>query len=86
MRLIAISAVLLAFAQQVCTLPVEPDKASALDVTLSQVSDTGIKAVIKNTGGEEVTFVHLNFFRDSAPVKKVSIYQNGTVAGPVDVS
>lgn len=86
MRLIAISAVLLAFAQHVCTLPVEPDKASALDVTLSQVSDTGIKAVIKNTGGEEVTFVHLNFFRDSAPVKKVSIYQNGTVVGPVDVS
>jgi hypothetical protein len=25
-----------------------------------------------------VTFVHLNFFRDNAPVKKVAVYQNST--------
>jgi hypothetical protein len=24
-----------------------------------------------------VTFVHLNFFRDAAPVKKVSLFRNG---------
>jgi deuterolysin len=58
-------------------LPVEAEQASGLDVTLSQVSDTRIKAVVKNTGNEDVTFVHLNFFRDSAPVKKVAVYKDG---------
>jgi deuterolysin len=41
------------------------------------VDNTRIKAVVTNTGHDDVTFVHLNFFRDSAPVKKVTIYQNG---------
>ncbi|KAF7591588.1 hypothetical protein BBP40_001336 [Aspergillus hancockii] len=49
-----------------------------LDVTLSQVNNTRIKAVVKNVGKEEVTFVHLNFFGDAAPVKKVAVYRNNT--------
>lgn len=57
--------------------PFRPGEPS-LDVTLSQASNTLIKAKITNNGKEDVTFVHLNFFRDTAPVKKVDIYQNGT--------
>ncbi|KAF5865996.1 hypothetical protein ETB97_001574 [Aspergillus alliaceus] len=49
---------------------------SGLDVTLSQVNNTRIKAVVKNVGKEEVTFSHLNFFGDAAPVKKVAVFRN----------
>ncbi|KAL4779452.1 Deuterolysin metalloprotease family-domain-containing protein [Aspergillus varians] len=48
----------------------------ALHVALSQVDNTRLKAVVQNTGSEEVTFVHLNFFQDVSPVKKVSIFRN----------
>ncbi|KAB8231396.1 Deuterolysin metalloprotease family-domain-containing protein [Aspergillus alliaceus] len=51
---------------------------SGLDVTLSQVNNTRIKAVVKNVGKEEVTFSHLNFFGDAAPVKKVAVFRNDT--------
>lgn len=76
MKLVALSTALLALAHNAYALPVETDEASALDVTLSRVSDTRIKAVVKNTGKEDVTFVHLNFFRDNAPVKKVEVLKN----------
>ncbi|KAJ5873730.1 uncharacterized protein N7529_002160 [Penicillium soppii] len=76
MRFAAISTALLALAQQACALPLEVEENSALDITLSHVSDTRIKAVVKNSGSEDVTFVHLNFFRDSAPVKKVDVFKN----------
>lgn len=78
MRLAALSATLLALAQHAYALPLEADGGAGLDITLSRVSDTRIKAVVKNTGKEDVTFVHLNFFRDSAPVKKVNVFKNGT--------
>ncbi|GIK03013.1 hypothetical protein Aspvir_007079 [Aspergillus viridinutans] len=55
-----------------------PANAPTLDVTLTQVDNTRIKATVKNTGSEEVTFVHLNFFQDAAPVKKVSLFRNAT--------
>ncbi|KAJ5200848.1 Peptidase M35 deuterolysin [Penicillium cf. griseofulvum] len=74
MRFAALSTTLLALA--VNALPVDTDDTSALDITLSRVSDTRIKAVVKNSGNEDVTFVHLNFFRDSAPVKKVNVFKN----------
>lgn len=77
MRFTVFSVAMLGLAQHACALPVEAEQASGLDVTLSQVSDTRIKAVVKNTGNEDVTFVHLNFFRDSAPVKKVAVYKDG---------
>lgn len=83
MRFTVFSAAVLAFAHQACALPFEGEHASGLDVTLSQVSDTRIKAVVKNTGTEDVTFVHLNFFRDSAPVKKVAVYKDGITYFPV---
>lgn len=50
---------------------------ASLNITLSQTGNTRIKAVVENTSPEDITFVHLNFFGDSAPVKKVSIYRNG---------
>ncbi|KAJ5762589.1 uncharacterized protein N7511_005971 [Penicillium nucicola] len=76
MRFATLSAALLGLAQYGHSLPVEADGASVLDVALTRVSDTRIKAVVKNSGKEDVTFVHLNFFRDSAPVKKVDVFQN----------
>ncbi|KAJ5535530.1 hypothetical protein N7527_001784 [Penicillium freii] len=76
MRFAALSTVLLALAQHVHTLPVETDETSTLDITLTHVTDTRIKAVVKNSGSENVTFVHLNFFRDTAPVKKVNVFKN----------
>lgn len=77
MRFAALSTVLLGLSQHVHALPVETDETSALDITLSRVADTRIKAVVKNSGSEDVTFVHLNFFRDAAPVKKVNVFKNG---------
>lgn len=50
---------------------------SSLDITLSQVSNTLVKAVVQNTGSDELSFVHLNFFKDDAPVKKVAVYRDG---------
>lgn len=79
MRLTALSAAILALTQHVYALPGQFHQTPGLDVTLSQVNDTRIKAVVKNTGNQDVTFVHLNFFRDSAPVKKVAIYQDGMI-------
>ncbi|KAH2368980.1 hypothetical protein KXW83_006457 [Aspergillus fumigatus] len=55
-----------------------PANTPTLDVTLTQVDNTRIKATVKNTGNEKVTFVHLNFFQDAAPVKKVSLFRNAT--------
>ncbi|PWY88848.1 neutral protease 2-like protein mep20 [Aspergillus sclerotioniger CBS 115572] len=51
---------------------------TSLDVILSQVSNTHIKAEVKNTGNEDLTIVHLNFFGDTAPIKKVSVFHNET--------
>lgn len=86
MRFAALSTVLLALAQHVHTLPVETDETSTLDITLSRLTDTRIKAVVKNSGNEDVTFVHLNFFRDTAPVKKVNVFKNGIQNFPRSLS
>ncbi|KAJ5638255.1 hypothetical protein N7490_008134 [Penicillium lividum] len=78
MHLTRFFSTVLILAHHVWTLPTEHNKQSVLDVTLTQVDNTRIKAVVKNVGQEKVTFMHLNFFRDSAPVKKVTVYQNNT--------
>ncbi|KAL2852091.1 Deuterolysin metalloprotease family-domain-containing protein [Aspergillus pseudoustus] len=76
MRLITPIA-LLALMQGISASPVDVKlNAPGLHVTLEQVDNTRIKAVVKNTGSEEVTFVHLNFFQDSSPVKKVSLFRD----------
>ncbi|PLB46386.1 hypothetical protein P170DRAFT_427708 [Aspergillus steynii IBT 23096] len=69
---------LLALVPGLLAAPLEVRDNASLDVTLSQVGNTRIKAVVKNTGKEEVTFVHLNFFKDSAPIQKVALYRNAT--------
>ncbi|KAJ5543817.1 hypothetical protein N7494_005096 [Penicillium frequentans] len=76
MHLISFVLAVLVLAQHAWSLPADIDRESVLDITLSQVGNTQIKAVVKNIGQEEVTFVHLNFFRDISPVKKVVVYQN----------
>lgn len=69
---------LLTLLQSINASPVDVKLNSpGLQVTLSQVDNTRIKAVVQNTGSEEVTFVHLNFFQDASPVKKVSLFRNG---------
>ncbi|RAK95894.1 putative penicillolysin/deuterolysin metalloprotease [Aspergillus ibericus CBS 121593] len=60
---------LLALMQCILAIPTVPD---TLNVTLSQVSNTRIKAEVTNTGNDDLTIVHLNFFGDTAPIKKVS--------------
>ncbi|KAJ5919394.1 hypothetical protein N7466_010337 [Penicillium verhagenii] len=76
MHIVAFFSALLFLVQHVWPLPIESDSQSVLDVTLIQADNTQIKAIVKNVGKEEITFVHLNFFRDSAPVKKVSVYRD----------
>ncbi|KAE8378670.1 neutral protease 2-like protein [Aspergillus bertholletiae] len=79
MRFLSASSLLLALAPTLNAVPVDVAASTpGLDVTLSQVGNTRIKAVVKNTGSEDVTFVHLNFFRDTAPVQKVSVFRNAT--------
>ncbi|PLN78238.1 neutral protease 2-like protein [Aspergillus taichungensis] len=70
------SAALLAMLPSVFAIPLVEAPYPGLDVTLSQVEDTRIKAVVKNVGTEDVTFVHINFFKDTAPVQKVALYQH----------
>lgn len=76
MHLVSFFAAVLVLAQQARTFPAKVNRGPLLNVTLSQMDNTQIKAAVKNIGQEELTFVHLNFFRDSAPVKKVAVYQN----------
>lgn len=77
MHFAALSTALLALVHNAFAAPVDSHRPS-LDVTLTRAGNTHIKAVVKNTGSEDVTFVHLNFFRDNAPVQKVSVHRNGT--------
>jgi deuterolysin len=68
---------LLGMLQAASASPVDIKTSTAgLQVTLSQINNTRIKAVVQNTGSEEVTFMHMNFFKDASPVKKVSIFRN----------
>ncbi|KAK1145147.1 hypothetical protein N8T08_004580 [Aspergillus melleus] len=69
---------LLALVPALLAAPLEVRDNAGLDVTLSQVGNTRIKAVVKNVGKEEITFVHLNFFKDAAPVQKVALFRNAT--------
>ncbi|KAL4749831.1 hypothetical protein BDW72DRAFT_213799 [Aspergillus terricola var. indicus] len=70
-------AALLALLQAASASPVDiKTSTTGLQVTLSQVNNTRIKAVVQNTGSQEVTFMHLNFFKDASPVKKVSLFRN----------
>lgn len=76
MHFATISTALLAFVHSALSAPVD-SHAPSLDIALSRAGNTNIKAVVKNTGSEDVTFVHLNFFHDAAPVQKVHVYQDG---------
>ncbi|KAL3435980.1 Deuterolysin metalloprotease family-domain-containing protein [Aspergillus tetrazonus] len=70
-------AALLALLQAASASPVDiKTSTTGLQVTLSQVDNTRIKAVVQNTGSQEVTFMHLNFFKDFSPVKKVSLFRD----------
>ncbi|THC92919.1 hypothetical protein EYZ11_007589 [Aspergillus tanneri] len=69
---------LLALVPGLMATPIDVRSDSGLDVALSQVANTRIKAVVKNVGKEEATFVHLNFFSDAAPVQKVAVFRNNT--------
>ncbi|KAL5332539.1 Deuterolysin metalloprotease family-domain-containing protein [Aspergillus crustosus] len=70
------SVALLALLQGISASPVAVKVAPKLQVTLSQVDNTRLKAVVKNAGSEDVTFVHTNFFKDASPVKKVSLFRD----------
>lgn len=75
MRIATVSAALAAFASTAAAVPVNDAAAPSLSVKLSQIDNTKVKAVVTNDGKEDVDFVHLNFFKDSAPVKKVNVFR-----------
>ncbi|KAA8642049.1 hypothetical protein EYZ11_005587 [Aspergillus tanneri] len=64
-----------ALAALASTASAAPVNEPSLSVKLSQIDNSRVKAVITNAGKEDVEFVHLNFFRDQAPVKKVAVYR-----------
>ncbi|KAK2762090.1 hypothetical protein FQN54_001097 [Arachnomyces sp. PD_36] len=49
-----------------------------LDITLSQVGNSLVKAVVTNTNAEPLTLLNHNFFKDVAPIKKVSVFREGS--------
>ncbi|KLJ06401.1 hypothetical protein EMPG_10230 [Blastomyces silverae] len=53
------------------------DNIPELDVKLTHIKDTVVKAVVTNNGDEDLTILNLNFFKDNAPVKKVAVYSQG---------
>ncbi|KAH2898168.1 hypothetical protein KXV75_001504 [Aspergillus fumigatus] len=63
-----------------------PASTPTLDVTLTQVDNTRIKATVKNTGNEKVTFVHLNFFQDAAPSPLTTLAPGATFEDEFDVA
>ena len=75
MHFAALSTALLAFVHSALAAPVQNQP--SLDVTLTRAGNTHIKAVVKNRGKEDVTFVHLNFFHDNGPVQKVTVHRAG---------
>ena len=78
MRLKAAATALLALAINVIAAPAAVETSdTSLDVHLSQVGNTRVKADLTNTGKGELEFVHLNFFRHDTPVKKVSVFRDG---------
>lgn len=54
-----------------------PKRDSGLEVALSAVGNTEIKAVVTNKGDSKVSLLNFNSVLDSAPVHKVSIQKNG---------
>ncbi|OAX85082.1 hypothetical protein ACJ72_00554 [Emergomyces africanus] len=53
------------------------DNIPELDVKLTQIDGTMVRAVVTNNGGEGLNILTLNFFKDMSPVKKVSVYSEG---------
>ncbi|KAG8525687.1 uncharacterized protein KY384_000447 [Bacidia gigantensis] len=52
-------------------------RAPAISVTLSSVSNTVVKAVVKNTASESVSLLKSGSILDSAPVEKATVLKDG---------
>lgn len=50
-------------------------RASPLDVQIEQVGNSGLKAIITNTGAEDLKVLKTGTILDSAPVEKVHVFQ-----------
>ncbi|KAI1132829.1 neutral protease 2-like protein [Nemania abortiva] len=53
-------------------------RASPLDVQIEQVGNSGLKAVITNTGAEDLKVLKTGTILDSAPVEKVQVFQGNS--------
>lgn len=53
-------------------------RASPFSVELSKVSNTVVKAVVKNTADKDLTVLKSGTFLDAAPVEKVTVLKNGS--------
>ncbi|KAK2782629.1 hypothetical protein FQN53_009645 [Emmonsiellopsis sp. PD_33] len=49
------------------------DDTPELDVQLTQIKGTVVKAIVTNTGDKALNIFNLNFFGDKSPVKKVAV-------------
>ena len=52
-------------------------RAPSISVELSKVSNTVVKAAVKNTASEDLTLLKKGTFLDSAPVEKVTVSKDG---------
>lgn len=57
-----------------------PRTETGLDIQLTAVGNTRIKAVITNTADRHLNLLKFNSFLDDGPTHKVGIFKNGSAA------
>ena len=83
MKFLSAIAAVAALAAPVASLAIRaPEQVPDLDVALSQVGNSLVRAVVTNGGSETLTLLNHNFFSDVAPIKKVSVFREGTKSTP----
>lgn len=78
--LVSVVAALVALAVPVvpCALPHLPKEEAALDVKLTNIGNTRIKATITNKVDRPLNLLKYNTFFDDGPTEKVGIFKDGT--------
>lgn len=81
MQLIAILSALVALASPALSYAVShlPRADGGLNVQLTAVDNTRIKATITNKANRVLNLLSYNNFLDDGPTQKVEIFQNGTI-------
>ncbi|WEW62050.1 Fungalysin/Thermolysin Extracellular metalloproteinase 5 [Emydomyces testavorans] len=56
-----------------------PERHTELNVQLTSIGNTRVKAVVTNNGQQEMSFLKYNTIFDSAPIRKVTITKDGSM-------